>query len=125
GIDYAKAAKDRGSQVIFFCEWGLKDVPGDGATQEKVYQELATASAARVAPIARAWDLALAERPEMPLHFSDGNHQSAVGAFLTGCVLFAEVTGESPMALAEFPYSAASDADRHFLAGIAAKALGK
>jgi hypothetical protein len=123
GIEVAKLAKDRGATVVFFAEWGLGDVPGHGPRIEQGYREMADAAGARVAPIGRAWDLALAARPDLPLHDVDGNHQSALGAFLTACVLCGRLTGESPETLAAFPYPAVSEADRKFLADAAARAL--
>jgi hypothetical protein len=123
GIEIATLAKDRGATVVFFAEWGLRDVPGHGPRIEKVYREMATATGARVAPVGRAWDLALAERPDLPLYAADGNHQTALGAFLTACVLFGQMTDESPAALASFPYPGADEVDRRFLAEIAAKAI--
>src|SRR5262249_43317369 len=44
GIDIAKRARARGAAVLFFAEWGLRDVAGDGPRQEKVYQEMARAA---------------------------------------------------------------------------------
>ena len=123
GIDFAKLAKGKGAKVLFFCEWGMNGVAGDGARQEKIYQSMANAAEARVARIARAWDLALAERPDLPLHSADGNHQSATGAFLTACVLCGEVTGQSLGTLASFPDDEVSEADRKFLAAIAARVV--
>lgn len=123
GIDIAKLAKARGAKVYFFAEWGLKDIAGDGPRVEKICREMADASDAKVAPIGRAWDLALAARPDLPMHAADGNHQSALGAFLTACVLFGQLTDESPTPLASFPYPQASEPDRKFLADMAAKAL--
>ncbi len=123
GIDFAKAAKARGANVYFYCEWGLKGVPDNGPQQEKVYREMATEAGVNVAPVNRAWDIALAAWPELPLYEGDGNHQSATGAFLTAAFLFGKLTGESPAPLAAFPYPAVSDADRAFLAASAAKAL--
>lgn len=125
GIETAKLARARGAAVVFYSEWGLKDVPGHGRRIEEIYREMATAADARVAPVGRAWDLALAARPEFPLFSSDGNHQSAVGAFLTACVLFGRLTNESPGALADFPYEMAGDGDRRFLAETAANALAQ
>jgi hypothetical protein len=122
GIDIAKRAKARGATVFFYSEWGLRSVAGDGARQEKVYQEMARAADVGVVAPGRAWDLALAERPDMPLHAADGNHQSETGAFLTAAVFFARLTGESPAALAAFPYPAVNDEDRRFLADVAARA---
>jgi hypothetical protein len=106
GIAFAKLAKTKGATVLFFSEWGRRDVPGDGVTQEKIYQEMADASDARVSPIGLAWDLALGERPDLPLYASDGNHESETGAFLTACVLFGQITGEDPKVLVSFPYPA-------------------
>jgi hypothetical protein len=123
GIEYAKRAKARGAAVVFYPEWGLRGKSGDGARQEGVYREMARAAGVGVAPVARAWDLALAERPDLPLHSADGNHQSAVGAFLTACVLYGQLTGDSPAPLADYPYPAATEADRKFLADVAARTL--
>jgi hypothetical protein len=78
-----------------------------------------------VAAVNRAWDIALAARPEMPLHDSDGNHQSPTGAFLTAAFLYGRLTGESPADLAVFPYDPVAPADRVFLADAAAKALAE
>jgi hypothetical protein len=125
GIEVAKLGKTRGAAVTFFAEWGVKDVAGHGPRIEKVYQEMAAAAGARVAPVGRAWDLALSARPDLPLHEADGNHQTALGAFLTACVLFGRLTDESPAALAPFPYPEVTDADREFLADAAVKALGQ
>ena len=123
GIDLAKLAKDRGATVLYYPEWGRKGVAGDGAKQEQVYREMARDAGAGLAPVATAWDLALAGRPDLPLHAADGNHQSAVGAFLTAAVLAGRLTGESPARLADFPYPAVNEADRKYLAEAAARAL--
>jgi hypothetical protein len=122
GIDIAQRARDGGATVIFFAEWGLKDVADNGPRTEAIYQEMADASGARLAAVGRAWDLALSRRPDLPLHAADGNHETALGAFLTACVLFGALTDESPAALASFPYPAASEADRRLLADAAARA---
>lgn len=123
GIELAKAGKARGADVVFYSEWGLRGKAGDGAKQEKVYQGMADDSGARVAGIGRAWEAALAEQPDLPLYAEDGNHQSAVGAFLTAAALFAVLTGDSPAALADFPYPDTDAATRKVLttAAVAAK----
>ena len=121
GIDVAKLARTRGMTALFFAEWGRKGVVGDGARQFQIYREMAREAGVGVAPVPRAWDLALADRPDLPLHDVDGNHQTALGAFLTACVLVGRITGESPAPLADYPYPAAEEKDREFLAGMAAK----
>lgn len=123
GIEMAKLARTRGAAVHFYAEWGLRGKAGHGRRIEAVYEDIARESGGRVAPVGRAWDLALAGRPELPLYEFDGNHQSPLGAFLTACVLAGHLTGESPASLAAFPDPAASEADRKYLANTAAKAL--
>jgi hypothetical protein len=125
GIDLAKRAKARGAEVIFFSEWGLRGVPNDGQVQEKIYQEMADQSGARVAAVGRVWDHALTHQPDLPLYSVDGNHQSAQGAFATACALFASVTGQDPALLSKFPYDAASETQRQFLAQTASAVFKK
>lgn len=122
GIEFAKRAKDRGANVLFFAEWGLKDKAGDGERQETIYAEMARDSGTRVAHVANAWDIALAQSPDLPLHARDGNHQSATGAFLTALVLFSEITGESPSVLSGFPYESLKDDVRKILIDAAEEA---
>jgi hypothetical protein len=124
-ITLAKRAKDQGATVIFYPEWGLKGVAGDGARQQRIYGEMASEAGVAVAPVARAWDLAFAESPGLTLHSDDGNHQSRRGAFLTACVLYSRVTGESPATLASYPDEEVPEADRKFLIGVAAKAISE
>ena len=125
GIDIAKLGKARGASVVFFAEWGLQETTGHGSRIERIYDEMATAAAARVAPVGRAWELALAARPDMSLYEGDGNHQTAVGAFLSAAVLFGRLTNESPAVLATFPYDRVVDTDRMVMLEAAAKALAE
>lgn len=123
GIELAKLATDRKAKAIYFAEWGLKGVAGDGEKQAKVYREMAKESGASVAPVAKAWDLALEKEPALKLHSADGNHQSDVGAFLTASVLYGQITGESPLQLADFEYKPADAKTRKLLAECADAAL--
>jgi len=121
GIDLAKAAKAKGATVLFFSEWGRRDVPDDGVVQESIYQEMADAAGVRVAPVGRAWDVALVSKPSLPLYELDGNHESEVGAFLTACVFYALFTDSDPAALADFEYADIPKADRTIMAKAASK----
>jgi hypothetical protein len=123
GLDMARFAKERGMTVIFYPEWGLKGVAGDGPKQERVYREMAHEAGVGVAPVAVAWDLALAEHPELPLHSADGNHQSPMGAFLTAAVLCGAITNHDSANLASFSYRHADGQTRAILANAAARAL--
>ena len=121
GLELAKAAKSRGASVLFFSEWGRRDVPKDGVVQESIYQEMADAVGVHVAPVGRAWDLALAKKPSLPLYDADGNHESAVGAFLTACVFYGLLTDSDPTELASFEYHDLPKDDRAVMANAASK----
>jgi hypothetical protein len=121
GIELAKAAKTKGAQAYFFSEWGRRDVPDDGVVQESIYQEMADAAGVRVAPVGRAWDVALARKPSLPLYDGDGNHESAVGAFLTACVFYGLLADSDPAELAFFEYEDLSEEDREIMANAASK----
>ncbi|HVJ79434.1 MAG TPA: hypothetical protein VNC50_00080, partial [Planctomycetia bacterium] len=123
GIALAKAAKARGARVLYYSEWGLEGVDGDARHNERVYQLMAEASGAEVAPVGRAWDAALAADPKLPLFADDGNHQSGAGMFLTSCTLAGAIAGKSPAALAEFADESVAKPERKLLAETAATTL--
>jgi hypothetical protein len=123
GIDLARFARAHQAKTAFYAEWGLQSVPNDGARVAAIYQEMATAAQVGVAPVGRAWDIALAQRPELPLYAADGNHQSSTGAFLTACVLYGHIMGEDPSTLGSYPYLQLRRSDAQFLAACAAQAL--
>jgi hypothetical protein len=70
-----------------------------------------------------AWALALAERPGLRLWRPDGRHPGVAGSYLTACVVFATLTGRSPVGN---PYAAGLDASlASFLQRVAARASGR
>ena len=87
---------------IMFPEWPRKDID---ETQRifDLHVSIAQAEPACVAPIPQAWDLALARDPTLTLHASDGNHSAPAGAFLAALVLYATITGLSPLDLPALP----------------------
>ena len=119
GIDLARRAKAKGAAVSFFAEWARKGEVDERERTETIYDEMAKASGASVIPVGRAWDAALAKRPDLPLHDADGNHESARGAFLTACVIAGRLSGASPAPFQTIEFADLSAADRTFLAGMA------
>ena len=83
---------------IMFPEWPRRGVD---ETQRifDLHVSIAQAEPACVAPIPQAFDLALARDPTLTLHASDGNHSAPAGAFLAALVLYATITGQSPLDL--------------------------
>lgn len=121
GIDLARRAKAKGAAVAFFAEWARKGEADERERTETIYAAMANESDASVIPVGRAWDAALARRPDLPLHAEDGNHESAMGAFLTACVIAGRLSGESPKGFATVDFAGLSAADRTFLAEMAAQ----
>jgi hypothetical protein len=107
---------------IMFPEWPRRDID---ETQRifDLHVSIAQAEPACVAPIPQAFDLALARDPTLTLHASDGNHSAPAGAFLAALVLYATITGLSPLdvpVLSQYPVSASV---QQTLRGVAAEVV--
>lgn len=64
--------------------------------------QLAWQSKAVMVPVGPAWDKVIAEFPGINLYASDGIHASAEGVYLSACVIFASLTGQSPLDITSF-----------------------
>jgi hypothetical protein len=104
----------RGQQAvpIMFPEWPRRGID----ETQRIYDlhvSIAAAAPACVAPIGQAWDLALVRHPDIILHDADGNHSAPAGAFLAALVLYATITGLSPLDLPHLPqFSVSSNAQQ-------------
>jgi hypothetical protein len=107
---------------IMFPEWPRR---GIDETQRifDLHVSIAQAEPACVAPIPQAFDLALARDPTLTLHASDGNHSAPAGAFLAALVLYATITGLSPLDLPPLPQYPVSVALQTTLRDIAAETV--
>jgi hypothetical protein len=103
-----RLARQQQAVPVLFPEWPRRDVP----ETQRIYDlhvSIAQRQPACVAPIGQAWDLALARHPALILHDADGNHSAPAGAFLAALILYATITGLSPLDvphLPQFPVSA-------------------
>ena len=52
-----------------------------------------------IIPVAPVWEMVIKEHPEIQLYASDGIHPSAEGVYLTACVFYSAITGNSPLGL--------------------------
>jgi hypothetical protein len=88
---------------------GSADAMQDALTAH--YAQLAAESGAVVAPVGEAWRRAWKQHPGIQLYQSDGSHPSAAGSYLTACVFYVVLTGESVPASSAVPASiSATDA---------------
>jgi hypothetical protein len=107
---------------IMFPEWPRKDVDETQLIYD-LHVSIAQTETACVAPIGQAWDLALARDPTLTLHATDGNHSAPAGAFLTALVLYATITGLSPLDVPPLPQYPVDAATQAALRGIAAETI--
>ena len=83
---------------VLFPEWARFGVP-ETETIYALHVSIARQQPACVAPVGQAWDLAQARMPTLGLHASDGNHSNTAGANLAALMLYATITGKSPLGL--------------------------
>ena len=93
-----RKARRAGALPVLFPEWPRRGV----AETQRIYElhvSIARAEPACVAPVGQAWDLAAQRLPQLVLHAADGNHAQAAGSYLAALMLYATVTGASPLNL--------------------------
>jgi hypothetical protein len=120
--ELVRISRQQHAVPVMFPEWPRKDIDETRRIYD-LHTSIAQAEPACVAPIGQAWDLALARDPALTLHAADGNHSAPAGAFLAALVLYATITGQSPLDLPPFPQYPVDVSVQAVLRGIAAEAV--
>jgi hypothetical protein len=109
--DYAKKNSDivraHGTRPVFFMSWAYADKPEMTAQLAEAYTVAGNDNNALVIPAGLAFARAIAKQPELNLYVADKRHPSLAGTYLASCVVFAALTGKSPVGN---PYIAGIDA---------------
>jgi hypothetical protein len=109
--EYAKKDADivraKGTTPIFFMSWAYADKPEMTAQLAEAYTVAGNANNALVIPAGLAFARSVSKQPELNLYAPDKRHPSLAGTYLSACVLFAALTGKSPVGN---PYLAGLDA---------------
>jgi hypothetical protein len=108
---FADAVRRVGARLVLYipplASGRSSELPGTAA----VYQEIAAATRSTIAPVAQAWEDAGRADSTLRLHGADGVHASAMGSYLSACVLLAAITARSPEGVAPLllrrPYGSA------------------
>src|SRR3979409_2097608 len=99
--DYAKKNSEivraKGARPVFFMSWAYADKPEMTAQLAEAYTIAGNDNNALVIPAGLAFAKALAKEPELTLHAPDKRHPSLAGTYLASCVVFAALTGRSPV----------------------------
>lgn len=99
GKKFGKLIKASGGQAFLYMTWAREWNPYMQETITKKYVELAKSINARVVPVGIAWEQAKILRPNINLYDVDGSHPSPAGTYLTACVFYGILTGQSPVGL--------------------------
>src|SRR5437867_1408428 len=99
--EYAKKDSDivraKGARPVFFMSWAYADKPEMTAQLAEAYTIAGNDNNALVIPAGLAFAKALDKQPEINLYAIDKRHPSAAGTYLASCVVFAALTGRSPV----------------------------
>jgi hypothetical protein len=108
--EYARKNSDtvraKGVTPVFFMSWAYADRPEMTAQLAEAYTTAGNANNALVIPAGLAFARAVAKQPELNLYVADKRHPSLAGTYLATCVVFAALTGRSPVGN---PYTAGID----------------
>jgi hypothetical protein len=88
-----------GAQAVFYMTWALKSKSETRAELAEAYSHIAAELGANLAPVGLAWDKAHRSDPDIDLFHPDGRHANPLGAYLTACVFYSVILGESPEGL--------------------------
>ncbi len=112
---FGKEIQAKGAKAYIYMTWAR---PYDPYTQEEItrkYIELASLIQGQIVPVGLAWQRARALRPEITLYDPDQSHPSPEGAYLSACVFFAVLTGQSAVGLPHRLTSKDQDGEKIYL----------
>jgi len=92
-----------GSQTAFFMTWPREYAPGTLGDLEYAYSYAGAHLDASVAPAGTAWLLALGMEHSLDLWEDDQSHPTMAGTFLSACVFYSLLSGESAQGLGYVP----------------------
>jgi hypothetical protein len=108
-----------GAETAFFMTWARAYDPSMIEGLAAAYDYIGGQLDAMVCPVGRAWQNSLQQNPELILHLSDDSHPNVWGTYLSICVFYACLFGESPEGVDYVNDPQITDIDREFLQTIA------
>lgn len=108
-------AQSTGAKVYLYMTWARHWDPDMQGPIEAEYSKLATALEAELVPVGLAWQRARELRPYLPLFDPDGSHPSPTGTYLSACVFYGVLTGNSPVGLPKRLITTDKDGEKLYL----------
>ena len=122
GVLLSQSVRKANSNCLLFETWGRREGdkqnpklnPDFAAMQKRLtegYTALGERTATPIAPVGQAWAIVHDESPELfaKLYARDGSHPSPLGAYLTGAVFYAAITGKDPVEVKALPRGIGED----------------
>ncbi|MDE7372344.1 MAG: hypothetical protein K2N07_11525 [Desulfovibrio sp.] len=94
---HCKDIREVGSEPLIMMTWAYADKPEMTAQLANATIEVANENRAMVVPVGLAFANAQKGRPDLRLIVADNRHPTPAGTYLEGCVIFATLSGKSPV----------------------------
>ena len=94
---HCKDIREAGSEPLIMMTWAYAGRPEMTGQLANATIAVANENRAMVVPVGLAFANALKGRPELKLVVADNRHPTPAGTYLEGCVLFATLSGKSPV----------------------------
>jgi hypothetical protein len=91
--------KKIGARTVLYENWWRKDLTYTQTQLSVAYKSLANDIGAAISPVGNAWLESLSTNPTSSLFDPDGNHATALGAYLTACEFYAFFYEKNPKGL--------------------------
>lgn len=105
----------KGSEVYLYMTWAREWDPFMQNEISEGYRKLAQKTGAKIVPVGLAWEESKRLRPDLLLYDADGSHPNPSGTYLTACVFYYVLTGESPIGLPKRIISEDKKGDKLYL----------
>ena len=91
--------QEKKAAIYLYMTWAREWDPYMQQPIKEGYEQLAKKINATIVPVGPAWERARTLRPGFPLYDDDGSHSSPLGTYLSACVFYGVLTGQSPIGL--------------------------
>lgn len=108
-------AGKKDAQIYLYMTWAREWDPYMQKTIKEQYTKLAEKIHAQIVPVGPAWERARQLRPGFPLYDEDSSHPSPLGTYLTACVFYGVLTGQTPVGLPQRLISTDTDGQKIYL----------
>lgn len=95
--ELATMVQNEGARPALYMTWAKEAFPDQSETIAQAYHSIGNELGLPVANVGEAWAEVRRLRPDFSLFLDDGSHPNGAGSYLAACVIYAMVTGQSPV----------------------------